>query len=125
VIDNFDDGRCFMSQIQAKSFETSKKFFDDANFPRGFQRSGDFTRQQADILENMGDALKSLHEGTREAATDEEVRFVDFCQQKLEPINAVEREWAAYCKALARKQIYFTASSSASEADYENTETDD
>ena len=70
VIDNFDDGRCFMSQIQAKSFETSKKFFDDANFPRGFQRSGDFTRQQADILENMGDALKSLHEGTREAATD-------------------------------------------------------
>jgi uncharacterized protein YifE (UPF0438 family) len=114
-----------MTQIQTKSFDTAKKFFDDANFPRGFHRSGDFTRQQADILENMGDALKALHEGTRGAQTDEETRFVEFCRDKLEPLNAVERAWASYCKALARKQIYFTASSSASEADYENAETDD
>lgn len=114
-----------MSQIQTKSFETSKKFFDDANFPRGFQRSGDFTRQQADILENMGDALKALHEGSRAPVTDEEVRFTEFCQQKLEPMNAVERAWQSYCKALSRKQIYFSASYFESDNDNDNAESDD
>jgi len=114
-----------MSQVQVKSFETSRKFFDDVNFQRGFHRSGDFTRQPADILESMGDALKALHEGSREPVTDEEVRFVDFCQQKLDPINAVERAWAGYLKALARKQIYFTASSAASDAESDSADTDD
>ena len=51
--------------MQAKSFDTAKKFFDDRNFPRGFTRSGDFTRSQASILETLGMALKDLHEGHR------------------------------------------------------------
>ncbi|MEC8442989.1 MAG: DUF413 domain-containing protein [Pseudomonadota bacterium] len=114
-----------MTQVQVKSFDSPKKFFDDANFPRGFHRSGDFTRQQADIIETMGVALKALHEGQRLPETDEEQRFVEFCLNGLDPINAVERAWNCYLKALARKQIYFTASSAASDADTESADSDD
>ena len=115
-----------MSNIQVKSFESPKKFFDDLNFPRGFQRAGDFTRNQAQILESMGVALKALHEGTREPATDEEERFVSMCKQEIQPQSEVERTWSTYMKALARKQIYFTASSAAvSESGSDSIDTDD
>lgn len=104
--------------MQAKSFDTAKKFFDDRNFPRGFTRSGDFTRSQASILETLGLALKDLHEGHRPPATDEELHFVEVCRSNVPPVTDVERAWTAYLNALARKQIYFTASSSAlSDAD--------
>lgn len=114
-----------MSQIQAKSFDSPKKFFDDVNFPRGFHRSGDFTREQAHLLENMGVALKALYNGTLAPVTDEEEHFVEFAQQKLAPSNAVERTWATYMNALARSQIYFTASSPATDSDSEISDNDD
>lgn len=115
-----------MDNIQAKSFQSQKKFFDDVNFPRGFQRSGDFTRAQATILETMGVAMKDLHEGRRAPVTDEEVRFVQVCQQQEAPVSEVERTWANYLKALARKQIYFTASSAAvSEGGSDSMDSDD
>ena len=115
-----------MSKLQAKSFDSPKKFFDDVNFARGFHRSGDFTRDQAQMLENMGVALKALQDGTRTPVTDEEQRFVEFAQQTLAPTNAVERTWATYINAIARKQIYFTASSPATaESDSETSDNDD
>tara|TARA_B100001971_G_scaffold210721_1_gene236811 strand:+ start:1699 stop:2160 length:462 start_codon:yes stop_codon:yes gene_type:complete len=107
------DSRCRMSNIQEKSFATSKKYFDDRNFPRGFQRAGDFTRAQAIILETKGVALKELHEGVRQPETDEEVHFVATCLGQEQPQTDVEKAWASYVKALQRKQIYFTASSAA------------
>lgn len=114
-----------MSQIQAKSFDSPKKFFDDVNFPRGFHRSGDFTREQAKLLESMGVALKALYEGNRTPVTDEEQRFIECAQHTLAPTNAVERTWATYMNALARKQIYFTASSPAIDSDSEISDNDD
>lgn len=115
-----------MDNIQVKSFETSKKFFDDANFSRGFQRSGDFTRNQAVLLENMGQALKALHEGERDAVTDEEQRFIEVCKGLIEPQSEVEKTWMTYIKALARKKIYFTASSAAvSESGSDSMDNDD
>lgn len=114
-----------MSQIQAKSFNSTKKFFDDVNFPRGFHRSGDFTRDQAQILETMGVSLKGLFDGSIQPVTDEEQRFVEFSQQKLAPTNAVERTWATYVNSMARKQIYFTASSPATESESDSSDNDD
>jgi len=102
-----------MDNIQEKSFVASKKYFDDRNFPRGFQRSGDFTRAQALLLESKGVAMKALHEGSRQPETEEEARFVATCLGQEQPVSEIEKTWAAYVKALQRKQIYFTASSAA------------
>ena len=102
-----------MDNIQEKSFVCEKKFFDDRNFPRGFQRSGDFTRSQAIILETKGVALKALHEGSRAPSTKEEEQFVAVCRGTAKAATETEKTWAIYLNALRRKQIYFTASSAA------------
>ena len=98
-----------------QSFTSDKKFFDDRNYPHGFQRSGDFTRVQAQLLESKGAAMKALHEGTRKPQTPEEERFVQTCQGAEKPVSDIEKTWAVYVNSLRRKQIYYTASSAAVE----------
>ena len=100
-----------------ESFASDKKFFDARNYPQGFQRSGDFTRNQAQLLEAKGLALKALHEGVRAPQTDEEEQFIACCQGKNAPRTEIEKTWMAYLTALKRKQVYFTASSAAVEGD--------
>lgn len=115
-----------MSNSQAKSFTSDKKYFDDRNFPHGFQRSGDFTRAQAQILESKGVAMKALHEGSRVPQTPEEEQFVATCRGESAPKSDEEKVWAVYLNALRRKQIYFTASSAAvSEGGSDSMDSDD
>ncbi|WP_036537278.1 DUF413 domain-containing protein [Oceanobacter kriegii] len=95
------------------SFESSKKFYDDTNFPRGFHRSGDFTRAQADLLESKGVVLKALHQGDQLPADEAETRFVQVCMGEAVAQSDVEKAWGRYLAALRRKQVYFTASSGA------------
>lgn len=98
-----------------ESFASDKKFIDARNYPQGFQRSGDFTRNQAQLLEAKGVALKALHEGARVPQTPEEKDFVAVCIGKKTPATDVEKTWIQYLNALKKKQIYFTASSAAVE----------
>jgi uncharacterized protein len=93
------------------SFESTKKFFDDRNFPHGFHRSGDFTRAQAAILEAKGITLKALHEGSQAPQGPEEERFVAVCKGEQPTSTDIEKTWMIYLSALRRKQVYFTASS--------------
>lgn len=98
-----------------ESFASDKKFFDTRNYPQGFQRSGDFTRNQAQLLEAKGQALKALYEGTRAPATPEEEQFIATFSDGKTPSSDIEKTWSIYLTALKRKQIYFTASSAAVE----------
>lgn len=93
------------------SFESTKKFFDDRNFARGFHRSGDFTRAQAAILEAKGHTMKALHEGIQAPADEAEANFVAVCRGERTATTDIEKTWAIYLAALRRKQVYFTASS--------------
>src|SRR5690606_17364200 len=88
------DSRCRMDNSQAQSFACQKKFFDDRNYPHGFQRSGDFTRTQAQLLESKGVAMKALHEGSRQPQTAEEEHFVAVCQGKESATTDIEKTWA-------------------------------
>jgi uncharacterized protein YifE (UPF0438 family) len=103
------------------SFATSKRFFDNDNFPHGFSRSGDFTRAQALILETKGVALKALHEGHQPPQTDEEKRFVAMCLEQQPPTTDVEKAWSVYLKVLKRKKVYFTASTGSTESGSNDT----
>lgn len=101
---------------QVQSFKCDKRFIDVRNYPQGFQRSGDFTRAHAQLLESKGVILKALHDGTVEPQTPEEERFVATCKKLEVPVTDIEKTWAQYLGALRRKQIYFTASSAAVES---------
>lgn len=102
-----------MDNSQVTSFACDKKFFDDKNYPRGFSRSGDFTRAQAQLLENKGIAMRALADGSRSPIDATEQRFVDVCQGQVDAMSDIERTWITYRKALQRRDTYFTASSAA------------
>ena len=105
-----------MDNSQVQSFKSDKKIIDVRNYQHGFQRSGDFTRVQAQLLESKGTILKALHEGSVLPQTPEEERFVATCLHQEQPVSDIEKAWAQYLSALRKKQIYYTASSAAVES---------
>lgn len=72
------------------------QFYDDANFPRGFNRSGEFSVAESNILTDYGLTLKKLADGSLMPENPEEKQFADVCAQKLEAETQVERAWQKY-----------------------------
>jgi uncharacterized protein YifE (UPF0438 family) len=101
------------------------RFFDDIHFPHGFARSGDFTRSQAELLEQHGRHLKALHEGSVQPASDEEVHFVAVCMGEAEATTTLEKTWKSYLNALNKRNVFFSASASGSVSNSEDSDYDD
>lgn len=77
-------------------FKADKKFEDKINFPYGFQKSGEFTIEQARILEMNGIAYAELSSGTRKPVGEIEREFVAYCSGKKEATNLHEKVWQRY-----------------------------
>ena len=80
------------------AFASDKLFYDDANFPRGFSRSGNFTLLEAEILENYGNILQALHKKTAQPSNELQTQFVKTSQGEQEPSNSFEKAWLKYLK---------------------------
>lgn len=106
------------------SFVSTRRFFDDKNYPRGFQRSGDFTRQEAMLLEQHGIALKALCEGTATPATEDESQFVDVCHQQRPATTPLEKVWMKYISRTQQRRIHTLCSSSKSFSDNDSEASD-
>ncbi|MCH4294164.1 DUF413 domain-containing protein [Shewanella sp. 3B26] len=112
------------------SFQSKKRFFDDANFSKGFRRCGDFTNKEAELLETHGEAMKALAEGSRPPVTAEEAQFVDVVRTNKAPSSLLEQIWLKYCKLAQGKPFYAVvgtvhAAANAPEAEIELDEIDD
>ncbi|MGJ8690976.1 MAG: DUF413 domain-containing protein [Thalassotalea sp.] len=93
--------------LSRESFQTSRKFYDDKNYPRGMRRSGDYSISEVNILETYGVALASLAAGTIEPLTDEEINFKSVCNGEITPTTAIEKAWLKYQnKILTPKQFH-------------------
>lgn len=92
------------------SFVTSKKFFDNKNFPRGFSRQGDFTIKEATILEKHGVAFQNLIAGTLEPKTEIEKNFILAIKGEKEPENQYEKTWIKYLNTISRAKKFHTLS---------------
>lgn len=88
------------------SFASNRKFYDDQNFPYGFNRSGEFTLSQADRLQTHGYAYQELAAGKREPQTAEEKDFVRFCLGDRQPETEHERTWNKYISLINRPRHY-------------------
>jgi len=77
-------------------FLTEKRFEDKLNFPYGFYKSGDFTIEQAQLLELNGTAYAELASGMRQPEGKTEKEFVAFCQGKKAAQTIHERIWKRY-----------------------------
>ncbi|MCL2918744.1 DUF413 domain-containing protein [Shewanella litorisediminis] len=95
-----------MPESAPMSFLSQRRFYDDANFPKGFRRSGDFTNKEAELLECHGLAMKALADGSRLPSTDEEAQFVDVVRGNKPPSSILEQIWLKYCKLAQGKPFY-------------------
>ncbi|ALU43099.1 MULTISPECIES: DUF413 domain-containing protein [Pseudoalteromonas] len=91
-----------------EAFVTSKHFYDDLNFPRGFSRSGHFTLQESDVLENHGALLKSLYTKASQPQNEFQRQFVDVMEGRQTPGNVMEKTWTKYLKLTTCKTKFHT-----------------
>jgi uncharacterized protein YifE (UPF0438 family) len=88
------------------SFVSTKRFYDDANFPKGFKRCGDFTNKEAELLELHGQAMKNLVEVKQLPCTADEDQFLQVAQGILPAQTNFELLWAKYLKLAKGKPFY-------------------
>jgi uncharacterized protein YifE (UPF0438 family) len=81
---------------KAESFVTKKRFYDEINFPFGIDRSGEFTRTQAENLTQYGHAYLDLYSGSRKPVSKEEKDFVAVFHGKKQAKTVHETTWKAY-----------------------------
>ena len=94
--------------MSARSFIAEKNFRDPQNFPYGFARSGEFTREQAVLLETHGLAYQALDAGEREPVDKQEREFVSFCRGDKPAESLHERTWERYCKKIERSRVIYS-----------------
>ena len=84
------------------------KFYDDKNFPRGFDRSGVFTISEASILESYGRAMSGLQTGTLSPIDDNEMQFLTEIQGKIETTSEYGQCWRKYLAQTGNKVRSYT-----------------
>lgn len=77
-------------------FRTDKRFEDKVHFPYGFLKRGEFTIEQARVLELKGIAYQELATGLRKPKGETEREFVAFCSGKKQAETIHERVWQRY-----------------------------
>lgn len=113
-----------INDISKDSFLSNRKFYDDKNYPRGLNRSGDFTLAEVSLIEKYGIALLELTSGKRAPATTDEEHFIQVIKEGTEPSNAVEKAWMKYQnKILTPKQFHTLFGSSKVDSDTADVET--
>ena len=108
----------------AESFVTTRRFFDNKHYPRGFARHGDFTIKEAQILERLGAAFDELDSGKRQPATEEERLFVAVCHGERSAATENEKVWIKYRDNTRRPKLFYTLSGGKPQADAAEDYTD-
>ncbi|MBK4775880.1 hypothetical protein CRV11_03325 [Candidatus Pantoea edessiphila] len=93
-----------------KSFLSENRFFDNANYPHGFSRHGDFTIKEAQILEFYGHAFNELTLSKRKPINEEERLFVEVCKGLRQPKTEAEYVWLKYINCIKRPKRFHTLS---------------
>jgi uncharacterized protein YifE (UPF0438 family) len=87
-------------------FIAEAPFYDDANFPRGFNKSGDFNIAESELLTQVGKRLFMLEQAFSKPENDVEEQFFQFCKTQNEGQNRVELLWQKYKKLTKFKPFH-------------------
>ncbi|MFT5881175.1 MAG: hypothetical protein ACI86X_002314 [Moritella sp.] len=77
-------------------------FSDEAHFPLGFQQTGCFTAEEADMLENFGLTMQGLQEGSLIPESAAEHYFLAELDGEFSATSDLARCWCKYGKKVAR-----------------------
>jgi len=84
------------------------KFYDDKNFPRGFNRTGVFTISEAMLLENYGRIMRSLQDGILEPISESEHQFLAEIRGQLDVQSDFAKCWMKYTDKTSNKVRSYT-----------------
>ncbi|MGF1727582.1 DUF413 domain-containing protein [Photobacterium nomapromontoriensis] len=84
------------------------KFYDDKNFPRGFNRSGVFTVSEAQMLENYGRTMRALADGSLNPQTTVELEFLAEISGEKDIQSNLAKCWAKYVSKTTSKIRSYT-----------------
>ncbi|MDG6881368.1 Uncharacterized protein conserved in bacteria [Phocoenobacter uteri] len=102
----------------AESFSSTRRFFDNKNYPRGFSRHGDYTIRESQLLEQFGQACLALEKGEREPVTEEEIQFVAMIKAERQATTPLERVWVKYRTKISQtKRLYTLADNLGNDVD--------
>ncbi len=91
-----------------QTFEDRRKFYGQEYFPYGLDRSGEFSRQRAQLLITHGYAYQELDSGTRKPVNAEEEQFTAVCRGERAAETEHEKAWCQFREKTARpKAIAF------------------
>ena len=84
----------------------SIRFYDDINFPKGFNRKG-FTIKEAVILDNYGLTMKGLIDGSLTSVNKEEELFLLGVKNEDKSVSLFVQCWLKYSKLITvRPKLY-------------------
>lgn len=95
-----------------QSLVSGSSFRDDKNFPHGFSRSGNFSRNESNLLTQGGRVAMMLASGEMLPSTDAQSQFLEVCRGERTPETEFERVWLKYKNVVARKRNVFSFASS-------------
>ncbi|PSW20602.1 hypothetical protein C9I98_07050 [Photobacterium sanctipauli] len=84
------------------------KFYDDRNFPRGFNRSGVFTINESNLLETFGRTMHGLSDGSLLPSSEAEKLFVDEITGLLTVQSNYAKCWIKYVTRTSTKVRSYT-----------------
>lgn len=87
-------------------FMYADHFYDDANFPRGFGKSGDFNIAEAKLLTTLGKRLSMLEHELCQPENQVEEQFVQMCKLKTEAQTNIELLWLKYKNLTQHKPFH-------------------
>ncbi len=106
-----------MKEVNQGFDQQGRKFWGTEHFPYGLSRSGEFTREQVQLLENHGHAYRELATSVRQPVTPEEKAFVAFCQGEKPAESHHEKVWDRFQKKAAHNAVFISLGSSSNDED--------
>ncbi|MFT5298970.1 MAG: hypothetical protein ACI9YH_005022 [Colwellia sp.] len=92
--------------ILIHGFIKENQFYDDVHFPRGFNKSGDFTLAESEILTNVGKRLLMLEQEVCLPKNEIEKQFIQMCREQSEGQTRIELLWQKYKKLTVYKPFH-------------------
>jgi uncharacterized protein len=92
--------------MELNNFSSGYAFYDDANFPYGFARSGDFTIQEAENLTKYGYMMNQLANKKISPENEEQEHFVQVVEGKTQPLYNNEQLYLKYKKLTEKKDVF-------------------
>ena len=95
--------------MSLNSFSSKTKFYDDKNFPYGFQRSGYFTFIESECLTNCGHLMNQLAQKKVKPEGEEQKHFMQMLEGKVEAVHEAEKAYVKYQQIIAKKNAFVSS----------------